>query len=493
MICALQAQSQTNKTLPLSLQQAVEMAVEHNLDVQISRYQPLFDEFALSGDYAVYEPAFNSAVQRAWQTSPGSVSSTGVVNFANRSDDSNVAAGIGNGSGGMATTPWGMGYQLSTALDKTTFLRSSNGFPDFSDQARANAEIDVRQPLLRNAWIDANRRDILIAKKTINYDELGFRLQALNIVAQTEQAYYELIYDFENVKVQQAAVDLAAQQANEDRKRVQVGAMAPLDAKQTESQLAASRAALLAAQQTLGTQENVLKGLITDAYRELYAVTIVPAEKLVAVPEQIDLQESWQNSLKLRPDLLQAKVDLERKGITVRYAKNQLFPQLDFVGKYGRSGVDTSVSQALGDIPDDQFPSYSYGLQLTVPLGARSQRAAFRSAKAAIEQAQLQYRKVEQSLLITIENTVGSINSTMERVRATREAREYAEAALEAGQKKLEVGKSTTFEVLGLQKNLTQARTDEIRALADYNEALSTLAQNEGTTLANHHLTVKVK
>src|SRR4051812_5953471 len=98
---ALQAQTQTNKTLSLSLQQVVEMAVEHNLDVQISRYQPLTDEFLLSEAYAVYEPAFNSSVQRAWQTSPGSVSSAGVVNFANRSDDSTAQASIGSPNGGM--------------------------------------------------------------------------------------------------------------------------------------------------------------------------------------------------------------------------------------------------------------------------------------------------------------------------------------------------------------------------------------------------------
>jgi outer membrane protein TolC len=155
--------------------------------------------------------------------------------------------------------------------------------------------------------------------------------------------------------------------------------------------------------------------------------------------------------------------------------------------------VESSVGDAVGDIPDDRFPAYAYGLTLSVPLGATGQRAAHRAAKAAIEQAKLVYQKTEQNLLIAIENAVGSINSTMERVRATREARAYAEDALEAGRKKLEVGKSTTFEVLGLQKNLTQARTDEIRALADYNEALSTLSQNEGTTLQNHHLEVKVK
>ena len=108
----------------------------------------------------------------------------------------------------------------------------------------------------------------------MKFDTLGFCLQALNTVAQTEQAYYELIYDYENVKVQQAAVDSWPNRRAEDQKRVEVGAMAPLDAKQSESQLATSKAALLTAQQTLGTQENNLKGLITDKYRDIYCLRI---------------------------------------------------------------------------------------------------------------------------------------------------------------------------------------------------------------------------
>jgi outer membrane protein len=492
--CALQAQTQTNKTLSLSLQQAVELALQHNLDVQIQRYTPLQSEFTLAEASAIYEPAFNSSVKRTWSEQPGSLSSTGVANLGTRSDDSTLTAGIGSSGGGAAVAPWGLNYSLQTTIDKTTFRRfDSNNVPFLFDQATTFAGITLVQPLLRNAWIDSYRRDILIARKTLTFDELGFRQSVINIIAQTEQAYYELIYDFENVKVQEAAVQLAAQQAQEDRKRVEVGAMAPLDEKQTESQLATSRAALFQAQQVLGTQQNVLKSLISDKYTDIYDVTLVPSEKLLAVPQLFDLQESWQTGIKNRPDLAQARIDLERRGITLRFAKNQLFPELDLTGTYGRRGVENTVNAALDDIPQDRFPTYSYGMVLSVPLGAQGQRAAYRSAKAAIDLAKLNYKKVEQNILIAIQNTVGNINTAMEKIRATRQAREFAEAALEAGRKKLEVGRSTTFEVLGLQRNLTQARTDEIRALADYNQALSVLGQDEGTTLENHHLTVKVK
>jgi outer membrane protein TolC len=383
---------------------------------------------------------------------------------------------------------------LQSTIDKTTFRRfDSNGIPFLFDQATTFAGIALQQPLLRNAWIDQTRENILIARKSIKFDEYGFRWQVMQVIQLTEKAYFELIYDFEDVQVQEMAVQLKQQSYNENRKRVEVGAMAPLDEKQAQSELAASKAKLLEAKQTLGTQQNVLKDFISDRYMDIYNTTIVPSQKLVAVPEVFELQESWRSAVDKRPDLQQAKVELERKGITLRFAKNQLFPELDLTGTYGRRGVESTLDAAFGDIPEGRFPTYSYGIVLSVPLGAQGQRASYHAAKAGIEQAKLQYRKTEQEILIQVENTVGNLNSEMEKIRSTREAREFAEAALEAEQKKLQVGKSTTFVVLQLQNNLTTAREAEIREIANYNQALALLAYYEGTILEKHHLTLKVK
>jgi outer membrane protein len=493
MICAVEAQAQTNKTLSLSLQQAVELAVQHNLDVQIQRYTPLNDIFLLAEATAIYEPAFNTTIQRAWAYQPSSLSATGVQNLSTRSDDTTYSMGIGSAGGGNAVTPWGLNYSVGTTIDKTTFRRFTNGIPFLDDQGTAQTSITLQQPLLRNLWIDANRRDILIAKQTIKYDEYAFQWKAMQIISDTEQAYYELIYDFEDVRVQEMAVRLKQQSYNENQKRVEVGAMAPLDEMQAKSQLATAKAALLLSQQTLGTQETVLKGLITDKYSDVHDVTIVPSEKLIVVPERFDLQESWRTAINGRPDLRQFKVDLERKGITLRYTKNQMYPEVDLIGKYAQKGVESTVDGAFQDIREDLYPTYYYGITMSIPLGARSQRAAYKAAKAMIEQVNLQYKQAEQNILIQVENTVGNLNSSLEKTRATREAREYAEAALEAEQKKLEVGKSTSFQVLSLQNDLTAARQAEIRALADYNKSLALLAQYEGTILDKHHLSVKVK
>jgi outer membrane protein TolC len=279
----------------------------------------------------------------------------------------------------------------------------------------------------------------------------------------------------------------------ENRKKVEVGQMAPLDEKQAESQAAASRADLISAQQALDAQENILKGLITDDYRSWHDVHLVPAESLIAVPPLLNLPDSWDKALRLRPDLQQARLDVQRDEINVRFTKNQLFPQLDLVGQYGYAGNDREFSGALGQIREQNNPFWYYGASVSYPIGAHSARANYKVSKAQKAQNELILKQRQESILVQIDNAVKLVQSDFERVGATRQAREFAKAALEAEQKKLENGKSTSFLVLQAQRDLTAASFADVQALAGYNNALAQLALTEGTTLDRHHLNVQVK
>src|SRR5207249_2335834 len=348
--------------------------------------------------------------------------------------------------------------------------------------------LQLRQPLLKNFWIDSTRMQIYIDKKNLKISELDVRQQVIQTVTDVETGYYNLVFAQDNVKVQQKALELADRLVVENKKRVEVGALAPLDEKQAESQAAASRADLLAAQGTEDTQERVLKSLLSDDYSKWKNVSIQPSAALVAVPESFNLQESWERGMRQRPDLLQQELSLEKQGYVVRFQKNQLFPQLDLVGDYGLSASSTDLAGALGQIPGQDNPFWSVGGQVTIPLGNRSARNNYKVAKASKEQIGLQMKQLQQNILIQIENSIATARTSFQRVDATREARIYAQAALDAEQKKLESGKSTSFEVLRLQRDLTSARSAEIRALADYNIALAQIALNEGTTLERRHL-----
>ena len=198
----------------------------------------------------------------------------------------------------------------------------------------------------------------------------------------------------------------------------------------------------------------------------------------------------------LRPDLKQAKLDLERQGIQLKYDYNQLFPQLDVAGSYGygAGGLTTvSFGDAFSDITSRDFPHYNVGVTFSIPLSNRRARYNYKTSKMSVEQALLSVKKLEQSILTEIDNAIVTAKASYERVSATRDAREYAEAALEAEQKKLQSGKSTSFVVLQLQRDLTSARSSEISALADYNKSLSNLSFSEGTTLIRRNVDLDIR
>ena len=479
---AADAQTKSQPVRSLALRECVRMALEHNLDVQIEQYNPRVNQLTLAGSYGVYDPSYNLTVNDNFNQSPGGATREGIpippskINF----DVFNQSVG--------GTLPVGLNYQLATAL---TYRRGS-AIPNASEYV-GSAAITLSQPLLKNFWIDANRETIAINKKNLRSSELSLDFQIMNVLTKVELAYYDLIFAYENVKVQQSALELADRLLAENKKRVEVGALAPLDEKQAQSQVAARRADLLAAQRELATQQNVLKNLLTDDFVAWQDVAITPADRLIALAGSFNLQESWNRGMTTRPDLQQLKVELEKRDIILRFRHNQLFPQLDLTGSFGHNALGASFGNYLTDIRTGDSPSYGVGMVLSIPLGNRVARNTYEAAKLDKQQQLLRYKKLEQDIVVQIDDAIKLAQTQYERVDATRQARLYAEAALDAEQKKLANGKSTSFVVLQLQRDLTAARSAEIRALADYNKALAQLSLNEGSTLERNKLSVEVK
>jgi len=523
---ALGAESEATPQRVMTLDDCIKAALLHNFDVQIRRLSPDISRYNLYVSYGGYDPTFSFSGEHDFNLSPGGVDAQGRPFQGTESESDRLSTGF------QGLLPWGLFYNLGGSVsDQTTFrpfsvpdpnspVASVDAKPIFdtnlttiigyslttnyagsinglsaSEIASGNIGLlQLRQPVLKNFWIDSTRLNIAVNKRSLRISESDLRLQIMTSVTLVEQAYYNLIFALENVKVQEKALELADRLLAENKKKVEVGALAPLDEKQAQAQVAQSRADLLSAKNTLAIQENTLKNLITDQYRTIHDTEYVPAEKLLPVPQVFNLQQSWETGMRQRPELISARLNLEKQGYVVRFQKNQLFPQMDLIGTYGYSA---SSSRGYGDAFDQlgrgDSPFYSAGGQVSIPLGNRSARNSYKAAKAAKEQLALQVRQLEQTVMVEIDNAVKQAQSDFERVDATRQARIYAEAALDAEQKKLENGKSTSFEVLRLQRDLTTAASQEIRALADYNNDLAQLALQEGTTLERRRLTVEVK
>ena len=461
----------------LTLADCVERALENNLDIRIRRLQPSIDFYNLETSRGAFDPAFNISATKSFRASPGS-SDPNSARFGQGSDT--FAESYGPGISGRL--PYGTEYRLSGNLNR----QSGTFFP--SHQYSSDLGVTVTQPLLKNFLINSDRRSIAINRLTLKIDELALRQQIMRTITSVEQAYFELVYRRENIQVQETALRLAERLLAENRRKVELGAMAPLDEKQAESQVAARKADLLTAQVDFQTQMNTLKGMLSDDFIAWASVSVEPADNLIAVAQTFDLQESWRMGLELRPDLLQSKEQLERQQVVLRFNKNQLLPSLDLRLTYGHNGFGSNLDTGFQGIRDGSGQNYSYGIILTIPFSNKVARNAYHASRLEKERLVLSYKQVEQQIVVEIDNAVKAARTAYARIDATREARLYAEAALEAEEKKLANGKSTSFFVLQLQRDLTGARLSELRALADYNRAVSNLRLSEGTTLEAHQL-----
>ncbi|MBX3731705.1 MAG: TolC family protein [Verrucomicrobiae bacterium] len=473
-----------NSVQSISLEECLQRAFQDNLEIQIIRYSPELAELNLMGSYGAYDPNFSFSYganrsQQPAQLGVGQVPIPGNVSWSQ------------NGSLGLSgLLPTGADYRLfGNLLSQRSFFNEQ-----YQAFAPASAGIQVSQPLLRDFWIDSARWAIALNKKTILQEEQSIRAQLITTAADVQLAYYDLAAAVKGIEVQRQAVELAERLLMENRKRVEVGALAPLEEKQAEAQVAQSRADLISAQQVFNVAQNTLKRLMTSDYSEIVETTFQPSDSFRPHPYPFNRQESWSRGLTLRPDVVQLQVELEKQNVTLRFRRNQLFPTLDLTSSFGvqaqnqvggtnyyrRDGI---VGQSLNDIANVEYKNYGIGAVLNFPLGNRSARSSYRAAKVERERLILQYKQLEQSIMVALDNEILAAQTSYERVGATRQARIYAEAALDAEQKKLENGKSTTFEVLRLQRDLTTASRDEVRAVADYFRAMSVLFRDEGSTL----------
>jgi len=478
------AVAQTNTTRPLTLQDCLREALQHNFDVRVERYEPEKSLLNLHAAYGGYDPALNVSGQHGFNVQPsGNVDQYQRPIPGTTSDNNSFSSGIGG------SLPLGLQYDFSGNISERYGLSGATPF----DNSGGSIGVTLTQPLLKNFWIDNTRLVVLASKNNLKLSEQGLRQQLITTVTAVENAYHELIYARENVQVERAALQLAQTQLDQDNQRMQIGTLAQLSVELDQSQVAQSRSSLITAEFTLATDQNTLKNLITDNFQQWQDTDLEPAAKLEAVQQTFDLQASWNKGMTQRPDLLQARLNLEQQGIQLKYDRNQVYPELDLVGSYGFNGASREFSGTLGQFNEGNSPFYTYGAKISVPLSNVRARDTLKSDKAVEQQLLLKLKQLEQNVMVQIDNAVKQAQSAWESVDATKQARIYAEAALDAEQKTYAVGNATTFEVLQYQNSLTTARSQEIRALANYEEALSNLAQQEGSTLQRRNLDIKVK
>lgn len=472
----------------LSLQDCIELALKHNLDLQIDRYDPAVSLYALKGAYSPYDPLASFSGQHEHDVDvfkKVGTNSLGTNLFGRPIADINTFDSELTG-----TLPWGMTYDIKGNAAETD---THTPFFGSSPSTAGSVSGEANQPLLKNLWIDSTRLAIRVDRNKLKQSQLGLKLNIMQTITTLEQAYYDLIFDRENVVVQEKAAEQTDELVAENKKKLELGSMAPLDLASAEAQAAQNRAAIIKALSDLGTQERTVKKLITDNFSEWADVELQPTGALVAKKMLFNRQESWTKALEQRPEYLQAKIDAENAGIQLKFDWNQLFPELDVFGTYGYNGSGGAFSGEFFDIQQMNRPFYIVGGKITMPLANIGPRNAYKSDKVALQQVVLKIKRWERDIMIAVDNDIGTLKADYDSVQATHAQRLYEEQALEAEQKKLDNGASTTYNVILVQRDLTSARGSEIQALDTYNKDLAQLSLDEGSTLERLNIDLNVR
>ncbi len=480
----------------LTLQQCIEMALNHNLDLQIQHVSTDIAQYDLSGAYGAYDPVLS------FQGGSGFVSQPG--DFSPHKFNLNEPYELQTEKGGASLggqLPFGLSYDVGARAGykeaRTDFRLDPAHASDFPGGIRdtnnyfADTRIALRQHLLKDFWIDSDRATLLIRGKDLQIAHQALRLGVMKTVLAVETGYYDLIAGRGRIAVQRKALELRRQFLEETRRRVAVGDLPPLDLDQAQTQLQNTLTALAAAKERYAAQENAFKAMLTDNFMAWVDTELAPADTLLPIPPSIDRSESFDSAMKNRPDLAEARLAVEKRAVAVRFGFNQLFPALDLVGRYGSLADEPDFSSTVNNALNFRDPEYYYGVVMSFPLSNLKARSSYHASLADRRIAELQLRKARQAVLVQVADWVNRVHSRFTQVDSTRKASGYAEAALAAEEKKLANGLSTSFVVLQLQQTLIEARTAQIQALADYYKALAQLAFADGSILKKRHLIVR--
>lgn len=366
------------------------------------------------------------------------------------------------------------------------------------------------QPLLRNFGVNINRREIIIAKNNQEISENEFQQTLLDIIYRVEEAYWNLAYNIENLNVQRQSLQLARDLLEENKRKIEVGTMPPIEIYTAESEVANREADILQADRLVKNSQDRLKTILNLPILEVGEPTeIIPSDRPVFEQKTISIDQALATALANRPDLKAMMIDLENQNINFSYAKNQLLPSLNLQASYWSPGIsgtqilyldnDPLTRVVIGELPGAandalkdafklRYNNWSVGLTLDIPLNTILTRAQYAEARLALEQAQLRLKNQEQQIFLEIKVAVRDVEINYERVQAYLAARELATKKLEAEQEKFKVGKSTNFFLLQYQRDVADARTAELRSMVDYITSLADLDRVLGTTFKTKNI-----
>lgn len=533
--------------LYLSLEDALALAIENNLDVELARYGPQLAQVDLlraqAGGLLRGVPATIRQVQSSALSSV--TGGTGGSAAGASSLGTSTGGGTDGGVGGTVITQTGVAVpsldpvftfsaftghnsrpQSNTVTTGTTALQFDNkGFSagytqnfltgtalnyawsntkiqtnnprvDLNPYWQPNMNLSISQKLLQGFGLAVNNRNIRVAKNNVKVGDLTFKLQVMTTVSGIVNLYWDLVSFNEDLKVKQKALEVAQKFYEDNKKQVEIGTLAPIEIVRAEARVAQARQELTNSETSLLQQESIVKNALSRsgiASPVVAEARVIPTDTLSMPQSDVleSLAELTDKAIKNRPDIQQTSINLENTKIGLAGSKSQLLPSLDVQAAFQHNSLAGNLNplynlpggpsadpffiggygSALGQIFRRNFPDYSIGFSLNIPIRNRQAQADYVRDRLTLRQQELNAQKQINDLRVTVQNALTAVLQARARYQAAVKERQLQEQTLDAENKKYALGASTAFQVVQTQRDFAQSQASEVAALAAYSRA----------------------
>jgi outer membrane protein TolC len=526
---------QVTNQIPLTLEDAIKLALQNNNDIDSSRIDVRIAELNLKIARSAYDPIISSENYFESRDVP-SASTIGGAGASGKFTQTDLNASF-SASGFLRFG--GGSYQIDFSSARTT---TTNQNALLNPQFPSSFSFTYVQPLMRGFRFDFRRRNIEIAKKNLSLTDAQFRQKVIDIITQVEQAYWDLVFALKNLQVQIEGVQQAKQQLESNKRLVEKGILAPVEIVASEAQISTLEQNVYSAQETVTRVENMLKSLILkDRNSNLWFASLVPVSPVDVEVPQISLATAINEALKNRLELRLRQTQSEIQEVEERYYRDLTKPQIDLVGTYTALGIagtakeitrtanivnpdllarvnqlsalqqlpplniPTTVTNiirppdvlvgnyfsSLTDLFTARYPTYRIGVKISLPL--RNELAEAELGKVLAEKSKLENQKlqIEQAIEAEVRNALQAISTAQARLQAAQSSRSAAETLYESEQRQFRAGVSTFYMVLQRQKEVLEAKGRELQARTDLNKAIANLQRTIGSTLSAKQIEIK--
>jgi outer membrane protein len=550
----------------LSLQDSIALALENNLDIELSRYGP---QIAQTDYLRAAAGGLLRGVPTTVQSGPSSAlaqtgisgSTSGIGGQAGQSGSTGGAGGTvitqtgvsiplldpqfffslgashlsrpqantvttgGNAAITLNTSSWNAGYQQQFLTNTTvsaawnnSYVLNNNPYNDLNPNTSGNIQIQITQRVLQGWGIAVNNRNIRVAKNNIYVSDLVFEQQVMTTVSAVVNLYWDLVSFIENYKVKQQALAVAVKFLEDNKKQVEIGTLAPIEIVRAEANVAQAQLNVSTAETSVLQQENILKTALSRtgmASPSVLEARIVPTDMLrMPAEEQLGIPAAIvEKALSQRPDLQQTRVNIDNVKIGIAGSRSQLLPSLDVQGYVQNNGLTGSANtvppppgssfianpnpyfiggygNALAQIFRRNFPDYSIGFQLSIPIRNRTAQADYIRDMLGLRQQQLSEQQLINSIRQSVSNAIVGLEQARVSYKSAVKARQLQEQTLDAVNKKYALGASTSFEVVSTQRDLAQAQSDEVATLAAFSRAQVQLDLTTADILTKYNISM---